>query len=219
MHKKYNKFLIIALILVLVLGVSSYFYNDLVSEAATAADGEGDITSSLNSTVGNVAPVDTASAKVTEDTSFLMKLNSLTVIKVDTSLFEDQGFKLLKDNNIKLTPESYGRVNPFAPTSGRSVVSNVSTFTLKTIPATAITTKSAILNGSLDGAASTNIYFEYGLTKENLNKVTPKVTASLVGNFGSTVTGLSSNTEYFFRAVANINGNTTAGDIISFKTN
>jgi len=218
MHKKYNKFLVIAAILVLILGAYSYFYNDLVSEAATA-DEEGAITSSLNSTVGNVAPVSDVSAQATEDTSFLMKLNSLTTIKVDTSLFEDQGFKLLKDNNIKLTPESYGRVNPFAPTGGRTVANNAPAFSLKTIPATTITNKSAILNGSLDGITSNNIYFEYGLTKESLNKTTPKVTTSLVGNFGSTITGLTSNTEYFFKAVANINGNTTAGDIISFKTN
>ncbi len=212
MHKKYNKFLIVSFVGVLVLGVYSYFYNDLKSEAASS---DSSITSSLATTDGT--GVDTGSSKAAEDTAFITKLFSLTTIKVDTSLFSEQSFKLLVDNNIKLDPVPYGRTNPFAPTD-KVTTNNKNAFTLKTNPASMISNQSAVLNGSIEGATSNNIYFEYG-TDQTLGKVTPKVTPSLVGNFASRIVLLTSKTAYFYRTVANINGVITFGEIISFNTN
>ena len=213
MHKKYNKFLIISFVGVMMLGVYSYFNNELV---VFSAEDEDAITSSLDTTMP-IAPTSEVSSKTTEDISFLMKLASLTKIKVDTSLFTDPSFKLLIDNNIKLEPAPYGRINPFAPTEA-SLSSRASAFSLKTNPATLISSNSAVLNGSLDGSSSTNIYFEYG-SSIALGKVTSKVTPSLVGNFASNLVGLSAKSPYFFRAVANVNGVITFGEIISFNTN
>lgn len=220
MHKKYNKFLIVSFIVVSILGVYSYFYNDLRSEAATTADGESPLTSSLDTTTTTSTNTVTASSQATEDTAFLMKLVSLTKIKVDSSLFNNKAFQLLVDNNIKLETVPYGRTNPFSPTTGSVVNANNNkiTFLLKTNPATLMTSKSAILNGSLEGATSDNIYFEYGTT-ETLGKVTPKVIPSLIGNFASNLIGLTSKTTYFFRAAAFVNGALTLGDITSFTTN
>ncbi|MCX6753922.1 MAG: hypothetical protein NTV03_02620 [Candidatus Nomurabacteria bacterium] len=219
MHKKYNKFLIVSFIIVSILGVYSYFYNDLRSEAATTVDGESPLTSSLDTTITSTNTV-TTSNQVTEDTAFLMKLVSLTRIKVDASLFTNKAFQLLVDNNIKLEAVPYGRTNPFSPTTGSvlNTTNNKITFLLKTNPATLVTSKSAILNGSLEGATSDNIYFEYGTT-DTLGKVTPKVIPSLIGNFASNLIGLTSKTTYFFRAVASVNGALTFGDITSFTTN
>ena len=219
MHKKYNKFLIASLIIASILGVYSYFYSGSNSEAATVDGEDSPITSSLNTTTTSTNTTVATSNQVAEDTAFLMKLVSLTKIKVDKSLFSNKAFQLLVDNNIKLEAVPYGRTNPFSPTDGSMVNTNSKVvFSLKTNPATLITSKSVILNGSLEGATSDNIYFEYGLT-DTLGKVTPKVIPSLVGNFASNLIGLTSKTTYFFRAVANINGALTFGDITSFTTN
>lgn len=214
MHRKYNKFLIVSFVGVLILGVYSYFHNELQSEAASS---DSAITSSLDTAVVEGEKVKAGSAKTIEDTAFLMKLVSLTKIKIESSLYEEQAFKLLVDNNVKIEPVPYGRTNPFAPI-GKTVVDNKNTFLLKTNTATSISNKSAVLNGSLEGATSNNVYFEYGPT-ELLGKVTPKVTASLVGNFASNVIGLTPKTTYFFRLTANVNGVLSFGEIMSFTTN
>ncbi|MFA6355046.1 MAG: hypothetical protein WCW65_01305 [Candidatus Paceibacterota bacterium] len=215
MHTKYNKFLIVSFIIVSIFGIYSYFYNDLKSEAAVD-DEDASLTSSLDSTA--VVPTPTSSSnQLAEDTAFLSKLASLTTIKVDTTLFTDKAFELLKDNNIRLEPVPYGRINPFAPTES-AIASNRPAIILKTNPPTLITNRSVVLNGSLEGATSDNLYFEYGVTQA-LGRVTPKATPSLVGSFASNVIGLATKTQYFFRAVANVNGNIILGDIIPFYTN
>lgn len=213
MHKKYNKFLIISFTLVFILGVYSYFYNGFIEQVSSA---DSSLTSSLGTS--DVAITSDISTKAAEDTAFLMKLASLTSITIDTSLFSDQSFKLLVDNNIKLEPTSYGRINPFSPTDKVAQVDNKSNFTLTTNPASAITTKSAVLNGTLEGEISNNVYFEYGTTP-TLGKVTPKVKTSLVGNFASVISGLTPKTSYFYRADANVNGTLVFGEIIPFNTN
>ncbi|MEI7688588.1 MAG: hypothetical protein WCI91_00175 [Candidatus Nomurabacteria bacterium] len=214
MHRKYNKFLIVSLVAVVILGVYSYFYNDLKSEAAA---GDNALTSSLNPTGSPVATSTSGTSTFSEDSAFLLKLNSLKKIKIDVSIFDSQAFKLLVSNTIKLDPVPYGRINPFSPTD-KPVVTNKVTYTLKTNPVSALTAKSAVLNGSLEGAVSNNIYFEYGLV-EPLDKMTPKVTPSSIGSFASNIISLTPKTTYLYRAVANINGALVYGDIISFNTN
>ncbi len=211
MHRKYNKFLIVSILGFISLGVYSYFYNDLKSEAASS---DSAITSSLGTTS---ATTNNANSNTAEDTAFLDKLKSLTTIKVDTSLLTDKSFTLLVDNNIKLDPVPYGRINPFSPTDNLGVQNNLVPL-LKTNPATGITARSVILNGSLEGTTSNNIYFEYGID-QNFGKVTPKLTASLIGNFSSTIILLNPKTTYYYRAVAVINGVLTSGQIMSFNTN
>lgn len=209
MHKKYNHFLIISFVGVLILGVYSYFYNDLISEAAS---NESSIASSLDDN-GITETV----KSVSDDVAFLMKLVSLKTINIDTSLFEDKAFNLLVDNNIKLEPVPFGRVNPFSPIDNFRA-SSQSSYILKTNLPTLVSTVGATLNGSLAGVSSNNIYFEYGTT-ETLGKSTSKVTPSLAGIFSSNLTGLAPKTTYFFRAVANINGTINFGEVISFNTN
>lgn len=211
-HRKYSTFLIISFVAVSILGVYSYIYN-LKSEAASS---DNAISSSLDSVSGSLSKTNT-SDKTNEDIAFLMKLASLNKINIDTSLFGNQSFKLLVDNNIKLEQVPYGRSNPFSPTD-KIIVNNKPTYSLKTINATAISSTTAVLNGSIEGTTSNNIYFEYGTT-ELLGKVTPKVIPSLVGSVGSNLTLLNPKTKYFFRIVANINGLVIFGDIMSFTTN
>ena len=214
MHRKYNKFLIVSFVGVLALGAYSYFYNNLKSEAANE---DSALSSSLTDTASTTsAPVNNT---INEDTAFLMKLNSLKRIKIDVSLFENQAFKLLVSNNIKIDPLPYGRLNPFSPTDQSTAVAKL-TYTLKTNPVGAITNKSAVLNGSLEGGAtSNNIYFEYGTVADKLDKTTPKVIPSLVGNFSSNINLLNSKTTYYYRSAANINGAIVFGDVMTFNTN
>ena len=215
MQKKHNKFLIALFILVCIIGVYSYFYKDLKSEAATS---DSSLTSSLDTTAGTPK---TGSDDVITDTAFIMNLNSLKSIKIDTSLLESQPFTLLKDNNIKLDPVPYGRINPFSPIDNNTVtntINNKTVISIKANTATQISDKFATLNGSLDGATSNNVYFQYGIT-QTLGKNTPKSNLSLIGNFSSNLTNLTSKTTYFFRAVANVNGTLIYSDIISFNTN
>jgi hypothetical protein len=214
MHRKYNKFLIVSLVAVVILGVYSYFYNNMKSEAAA---GDNALTSSLNTKGSPVVPASSGSSTFNEDSAFLLKLNSLKKIKIDVSLFESQAFKLLVSNSIKLDPVPYGRTNPFSPTDKPNIANKVN-YTLKTNPVSALTNKSAVLNGSLEGVTSNNIYFEYGLV-EPLDKMTPKVTPSSIGSFASSISSLTSKTTYSYRAVANINGVLVYGNIISFNTN
>lgn len=214
MHKKYNKFLIVSFIGVCIFGVYSYFYNDLKSEAASETDSP--LSSSLTDTKTN--PIDVnQNNKATEETAFLMKLASLNTIRVNTSLFERESFKFLVDNNITLEPAPFGRINPFAPTGEQAVV-NKQTFILKTMPATLIVNKSALLNGSIEGATSNNIYFEYGTT-EALGKTTPKVNPSLMGTLAASINLLTPKTTYYYRVAANINGVLSYGEIMSFNIN
>lgn len=212
MHNRYhhNKFLIVSFIGFIILGFYVYFYNDM-----SEASGDSAMTSSLTTTA--VAPTSGASNEAATDTAFLMKLASLTKIKIDTSLFSDQSFKILVDNNIKLESVPYGRPNPFSPTSERSAVIKPS-FYIRTSPATLITMKSAVLNGSLEGATSNSIYFEYGETL-TLGKVTSKVTPTSNGSFSSSLNLLPPKTTFFYRAAANINGVISFGNIMSFNTN
>ena len=212
MHKKFNKFLIVSFIGVIILGVYSYFYNDLKSEASS----NGSLVSSLDSTTNAAPTLDNSNASL--DTAFLTKLASLTSIKIDTSLFTSKTFNSLVDNNIKLDPVPYGRTNPFSPSDKIASTTGVTVSPIKANPALSITDKSVIFSGSLNGGVvSNNIYFEYGISP-NFGKLTPKLSPSLTGNFSSSVTGLISKTTYYFRAVANINGVLTYSETMSFDT-
>jgi hypothetical protein len=135
MHKKYSKFLIFSFLAVSIFGIYSYFYNDLKSEAAaTTTDEEGGLTSSLATDTATTA-TSSQGSQAAEDTAFLMKLASLKNIKIDTSLFTDQGFMTLVDNNVILDQAPYGRVNPFSPLNNMVVKTEV------LVPATTPITK------------------------------------------------------------------------------
>lgn len=214
MFKGHKKFLIVFFIGVVALGVRFYFHGDSRSEAAT----DSPLTSSLDTT-NQTSSSSTGSEQAAGDIAFIKQLESLKRIKIDSSIFLEKGFSLLVNNKIKIEPVPYGRVNPFSPTTGEgaSTVSKPTTIA-KTNPATLITNKSAVLNGSIkSSAASTNIYFEYG-TDEKLGKATPKAVPSLVGSFASNITTLLPATKYFYRSAVGVNGVMYYGEIVSFTT-
>ncbi len=92
---------------------------------------------------------------------------------------------------------------------------------VSTQPATAISQTGATLNGIFNANESaTTVYFKYGISSNSLNQTTSLQTVGLgSGTFSDSISNLSSNTTYYFRAFAtNSVGTTQATSVLSFTT-
>jgi hypothetical protein len=69
--------------------------------------------------------------------------------------------------------------------------------------------------GHMGGAASCDVYFLYGTDSNSLNIQTTPITMTNTGEFSTTLTDLTSNTTYFFKAVAENDADTWSGIILS----
>jgi len=212
-----SKFLIIVAVSVLLGGAYVYFSYGGNAQAATA--GNSSITSTTNSLSPAVTATTAKDEKINSDTAFLVSLISLTKIKIDTTLFDNDAFDALVDNNVKLEPTPYGRTNPFAPLTKVTPTIGVTVSPLTTNPPIQITDKTASLYGTANNPTTvSNVYFEYGPTP-TLGKKTPNASLSLVGTFVSNISGLTPKTAYFYRAVAKVGDTLVYGDTVSFFTN
>lgn len=217
MSTTYHKFLIVFAVMILIGGTYVYFSNGLLSEAATPVASNSSVSSSggVVSSVAGPAIDD----KIARDTAFLATLTSLTKIRIDTTLFMNSGFVSLRDNTVKIVNDGIiGRTNPFAPIVGVVDTTTVQALPVTTGEVTQITDKTAVLNGSTTLTGVTSSYFEYGTTP-TLGKSTTPGAQSLVSTFTTKISGLTSKTKYFFRAVVKLNGQVMYGDITSFDTN
>ena len=213
MIKILNKILIFLVIVIIFSGMFLYFSNTSKSEAATSKTTDSALSSTT--TISGNTGVD--SKRIAIDTAFISKLTSLTSIKIENSLFSNKSFLILKDNNIDIKLESVGRVNPFATIGSDVVKTTTSSEQVVTNEPTQITASSVVLNGTVSETSSNNVYFEYGNT-ETLGKTTNMLKQSLIGGFTSNISGLTSKTKYFYRAVSKINNSLVYGEIISFST-
>lgn len=88
--------------------------------------------------------------------------------------------------------------------------------------ASSVDAESASLDGSLDGlgnADAVDVYFEYRETGASSWSTTATETRSSTGSFSADLTGLSSGTEYEFRAVGDgSDGDSDGGEAVSFST-
>ncbi len=213
MKKKSNKSIIIFIttLFVSVVYLSS-LYLPKVANASSLSSSTGFISAAFSSL--------SSSEKRSSDTAFLSALSSLKNIKIDTSLFSDKSFMSLKNNAVKIDSITPGRVNPFSPFgSSTKNVDIASTPKIITEKASAVTDKTAVLNGTINVASDVaNAYFEYGTTL-NLGVVTPTIQTSLVGSFVKNILGLTPKTEYFYRACAKINNIANCGEVVTFTTN
>ncbi len=101
---------------------------------------------------------------------------------------------------------------------------NYSQFYITTTNATNITSSSAILNGLVNGNNLYNTYnittwFEYGTNSNFGSSTLQNFSNSGYANFSSSVAGLSANTVYYFRAVAQNPQGIIYGSVNSFRTN
>jgi len=91
-----------------------------------------------------------------------------------------------------------------------------------TLPAASVTATSATLNGLVDpNGLATDYHFEYGNTPISMNFSTPAVPAGSGTDsvyVSADITGLLSDTNYFFKIVANSLGGTATGLKIKFST-
>ncbi len=112
----------------------------------------------------------------------------------------------------------YGQVLSFT-TGGNN--NNGSAPQVTTNSATYVYRNSSLLNGQVDANGSiSNAWFEYGTT-QNLGSQTnsqPMGAGTDYQNYSSALTGLSANTTYYFRAVAQNSYGTNYGSILSFTT-
>ena len=84
-----------------------------------------------------------------------------------------------------------------------------------------ITVKGATLNGQLDGLGSfdsVSVSFEWGTSPGVLDRETHPRPKRRVGVFRARLQRLSPNTTYYFRAVAEGDGETAYGDVLNFTT-
>lgn len=90
-----------------------------------------------------------------------------------------------------------------------------------TYPATETRENSATLNGYVDGNSNYNTtrWFEWGTNYGALyNSTNHYNQGGSYGNFSERITGLSSNTTYYYRAVAQNSNGTAYGNVMSFTT-
>lgn len=217
MNTIFNKFLIVITFGMFFVAIYTYFSN---GDNAQAATGSSAIASSADLTPS--ATVEKSASndeKINSDTAFLKSLISLKKISIDTTLFTNDAFNALVDNNVKLEQTPYGRVNPFAPIRKDVAVLEVVNAPVTTNPPIQITEKTASLYGTVNNPSSiSSVYFEYGSTP-TLGKKTNPATLSLVGTFVTNISGLTSKTVYFYRAVAKVGDKLVYGETVSFFTN
>ncbi|MDD4062158.1 MAG: hypothetical protein PHV25_00010 [Candidatus Pacebacteria bacterium] len=89
-----------------------------------------------------------------------------------------------------------------------------------TYGADSITSKSALLNGDIETYGEyTQFWFEYGTSEQYLNNSTKKEKVYSGTSISQSISFLSKDTIYYFRAVAQGNCGTSYGQIFSFNTN
>jgi len=187
-------------------------FGSSLTSSAVAAE-------SLDSTTGST-PTPAITDGVNADIAFLATLVSLKDIKMDTSIFNSQAFKSLKNNSVKIDKVTPGRLNPFAPMSSTDVVNVASAPVVVTDQPTQITDKTAVLNGTVNSMGNiTDTYFEYNTLNTGVNNISTTAKMSLVGTFVKNIIGLTSKTTYYFKACAKINNIANCGELISFTTN
>lgn len=217
MKNKYNKFLIVSTVFLLIGGVYLYSSNSLNSSEIVPVAFGAALVSNIPSDSPSTIPI--LGDDISSDIAFLTTLVSLKNITMDTSIFDSSEFKSLKNNGVRIEPVKPGRINPFAPISATAVSMESTAPVVTTEEPSGITDKSAVLNGMVNtNGIITDTYFQYGPTIQGLTQIATSK-QSLVGTFMNNIIGLTPKTTYFFKACAKINNLANCGDVISFTTN
>lgn len=210
MSKKVKIFVSIVGSLAVIIAASSFLKGKNTATPAPSSN-------ILSSTTGTIPlPGASPTQNADEFSSILATINRITI---DTSLLQDQSYKLLRDVPVSLGTDVVGRANPFAPIGFDASPAGNADVTVQTIQAGKITKTSAEFAAqvTVTDTAPTSIVFEYGLT-DTFGNATAPVTTTKGGTVLVTATGLTPGTLYYVRAVALRGSVTTTGNTTSFVT-
>lgn len=213
MSKKVKIFAIVVLVISAIIAAVTFLGG------STPAAPDSALSSSASRAGGVAAPL---SASTPSEFSSL--LSTIKNINIDTTFFNDPGYRALRDYPITLGSDTKGRPNPFAPvgydsgtiTGGAMPVSQVQ---FETIQPGKITATTAELGGQaiISDPIGASVVFEYG-TNDLLGSATAPVPLGSNGTALLRVTNLTPGTTYYVRATLVQGSNTIPGNMMTFVT-
>lgn len=211
MSKKIKVFAIVAGGIIVIIIAASFLKGGTPSPTPSSSN-------TLSSTTGGI-PLPGAVTPTQSADEFSVILSTISQIVIDTSLFKNPSYKLLRDTPVSLGSEIIGRQNPFAPIGTDTGSATAADVTVQTVQAGKITSTSAEFAAQItvSDTAPTSVVFEYGPT-DTFGNATPPVTTTKSGVVLITTTGLTPGASYYVRAVAVRGGVTTTGNTTSFVT-
>ncbi len=210
MSKKVKIFAIVAGVIIVIVVAASFLKGKSITPTSPS-------TNALSSSTGTI-PLPGAVTPQNAD-EFSTILSTINHISIDTSLFQNPSYKLLRDVPVSLGSDVVGRSNPFAPIGFDGPTTNVADVVVQTVQAGKVTGTTAEFAAQItvSDTAPTSVVFEYGPT-DTFGNATAPATTTKSGTVLMTVTGLTPGTSYYVRAVAVRGGVTTTGNTTSFVT-
>lgn len=212
MSKKTKTFAIVVLIIAALIFAVSFFPGD-----KSAVSNNNSNVNPLTSTTGNI-PLPGAPNTTTSNDEFSKVLSSIKNIYIDTSIFQNRAYILLRDFPVSLGTDVVGRNNPFAPIGVDSSVVEQDVV-VQTLQAGKVTKNTAEAGAqvTLTTTAPVNVIFEYG-TSDTFGSVTSPILVTKNMAVLSTIKGLDPDTTYYVRAVAVVGSTTVTSNTTSFVT-
>ncbi len=206
------------LILVIVGVIIAVFVMSSIGSKNVPASSQ--TTSPLSSTTG-VIPLPNADKNQATAASdeFSNLLSSIKRITIDTSLFDNPAYKMLRDFPVSLGSEIVGRTNPFAPIGSDAGSTSTADVFVDTLQSGKVTSTTAEFGAQITVADTvpTSVVFEYGVN-DTFGSATSPVVVTKNGTTLVTVTKLIPQTTYYVRAIAVRGSLTTTGNTTSFTT-
>jgi hypothetical protein len=213
MNKKLKIFIIVVVVIIVAIFGMSYLGSKKIPEGSQS-------TSPLSSTTG-VIPLPNANKTQSTQASdeFSNLLSSIKRITIDTSLFDNPAYKMLRDFPVALGSDIVGRTNPFAPIGSDIGGVPVQDVFVDTLQSGKVTSTTAEFGAQITIADTvpTSVVFEYG-TNDTFGNATSPVVVTKNGTTLVTVTKLIPQTTYYVRAIAVRGSLTTTGNTTSFTT-
>jgi hypothetical protein len=207
MSKKVKTFAIIVLVLAVIIFIGSKFGGS----APNTSEGP------LETTAG--IPIVSEQVEPGGGNEFSALLSTVSSISIDTAIFSNPAYKVLRDNPITLGSEVVGRNNPFAPIGTDSGGGETNVPVVQTLQPGKVTSTTAEFSAqvSFSTTAPVSVIFQYGPT-DQFGFVTAPVILNKSGTALITVRDLAPSTSYMVQAVAVVGSTTTNGNTMSFAT-